>query len=30
VRNLDAWYSAFGIKDSNKLALPAADRVKIW
>ncbi|QDZ06898.1 M13 family metallopeptidase [Sphingomonas panacisoli] len=29
VRNVDAWYAAFGIK-SGKMALAPADRVKIW
>jgi len=30
VRNMDAWYAAFGVKDGEKLALPPAQRVKIW
>jgi putative endopeptidase len=30
VRNLDAWYTAFAVKDGEKLALPAKDRVRIW
>ncbi len=29
VRNLDAWYTAFDVKDG-KLALPPEQRVKIW
>jgi putative endopeptidase len=30
VRNLDAWYDAFGVKPGSKLYLAPADRVKIW
>jgi putative endopeptidase len=30
VRNLDAWYSAFGVKPGQALYLPPADRVRIW
>ncbi len=30
VRNLDQWYSAFGIKPGTKLYLAPADRVQIW
>jgi putative endopeptidase len=30
VRNLDAWYPAFGVKPGQKLYLAPADRVKIW
>ncbi|WP_243319547.1 M13 family metallopeptidase [Geothrix sp. SG200] len=30
VRNLDAWYPAFGVKPDQKLYLAPADRVKIW
>jgi predicted metalloendopeptidase len=30
VRNMDAWYAAFGVKPGEKLALPPAQRVKIW
>jgi len=30
VRNVDAWYDAFGIKPSDKLYLPPEKRVKIW
>ena len=30
VRNLDAWYAAFGVKPGEKLYLAPADRVKIW
>ena len=30
VRNIDAWYAAFGVKPGDKLYLAPADRVKIW
>ena len=30
VRNMDPWYSAFGVKAGQKLYLDAADRVRIW
>ncbi|HEY5809238.1 MAG TPA: M13 family metallopeptidase [Povalibacter sp.] len=30
VRNMDAWYDAFGIKPEDKLYLPPEQRVKIW
>ena len=30
VRNMDAWYPALGVKPGEKLALPEAQRVKIW
>ncbi len=30
VQNIDAWYSAFGVKESEKLYLKPEDRVKIW
>ena len=30
VRNLDAWYSAFGVKPGQKLYLPPEQRVKVW
>lgn len=30
VRNLDAWYPAFGVKAGETLYLAPADRVKIW
>ncbi|WP_164157322.1 M13 family metallopeptidase [Sandarakinorhabdus rubra] len=30
VRNLDAWYQAFGVKPGDKLYLPPDKRVKIW
>ena len=30
VRNLDAWYAAFGVKPGDKLYLPPAERVRIW
>ena len=30
VRNLDAWYGAFGAKPGEKLYLAPADRIKVW
>ncbi|MGK6323384.1 M13 family metallopeptidase [Sphingomonas sp. DT-51] len=30
VRNVDAWYDAFGVKPGDKLYLAPKDRVKIW
>jgi endothelin-converting enzyme/putative endopeptidase len=30
VRNVDAWYDAFGIKPTDKLYLPPEKRVRIW
>ena len=30
VRNMDAWYEAFGVKPGDKLYLKPEDRVKIW
>ncbi len=30
VRNIDAWYEAFGIKPGDKLYLAPQDRVRIW
>lgn len=30
VRNLDAWYDAFGVKEGDKLYLPPEKRVRIW
>ena len=30
VRNLDAWYTAFGVKEGDALFLPPGKRVKIW
>ena len=30
VRNMDAWYAAFGVKPDEKLALPPEKRVRIW
>lgn len=30
VRNLDAWYATFGVKDGQKLFLKPEDRVRIW
>ncbi len=30
VRNVDAWYEAFGVKPDDKLYLPPGERVRIW
>ena len=30
VRNLDAWYAAFGVKPGDKLYIAPGDRVRIW
>jgi putative endopeptidase len=30
VRNIDAWYAAFGVKPGDKLYVAPADRVRIW
>ena len=30
VRNMDAWYEAFGVKPGDKLYLPPEERVRIW
>src|SRR5262249_10830536 len=30
MRNIDAWYDAFGVKPSDKLYLDPQDRVRIW
>ncbi|MDB5439823.1 MAG: peptidase [Caulobacteraceae bacterium] len=30
VRNIDAWYDAFGVKPGDALYVAAADRVRIW
>jgi predicted metalloendopeptidase len=30
VRNMPAFYSAFGVKEGDKLYLPPEQRVKIW
>lgn len=30
VRNLDAWYTAFGVKPDQRLYLAPSDRVRIW
>ena len=30
VRNVDAWYDAFGVKSGDKLYVAPADRVRIW
>ena len=30
LRNMDAWYTAFGVKEGDALYLPLEKRVKIW
>ena len=30
VRNVDAWYEAFGVKPGDKLYLPPEERVRLW
>jgi putative endopeptidase len=30
VRNMQAWYDAFGVKEGDKLYLAPEDRVKVW
>jgi putative endopeptidase len=30
VRNIDAWYAAFGVQPGDKLYLPPDERVRIW
>jgi predicted metalloendopeptidase len=30
VRNVDAWYDAFGVRPGEALYLPADERVRIW
>jgi predicted metalloendopeptidase len=30
VRNMDAWYDAFGVKPAERLFLAPSDRVRIW
>lgn len=30
VRNFDPWYEAFGVKETNTLFLPKAERISIW
>jgi putative endopeptidase len=30
VRNIDAWYDAFGVKPGQRLFLAPADRVRVW
>jgi predicted metalloendopeptidase len=30
VRNLDAWYAAFGVKPGQKLYLAPSERVRMW
>ena len=30
VRNMDAWYKAFGVKPGDAMYLPPEQRVRIW
>jgi putative endopeptidase len=30
MRNIDAWYEAWGVKEGDKLYLKPDDRVRIW
>jgi putative endopeptidase len=30
MRNIDAWYDAFGVKPGDKLYLKPEERVRIW
>lgn len=30
VRNIDAWYAAFGVQPGDQLYLPPSDRVRLW
>jgi putative endopeptidase len=30
LRNVDAWYDAFGVKPGDKLYVAPEDRVRIW
>ena len=30
VRNLDAWYEAFGVQPGDKLYLPPEERIRLW
>jgi putative endopeptidase len=30
VRNQDAWYDAFSVKEGQKRYLPLSERVKVW
>ena len=30
VRNIDAWYEAFGVRPGRKLYLAPDDRVRVW
>jgi endothelin-converting enzyme/putative endopeptidase len=30
VRNIDAWYEAFGVQEGDKMYLPPEERVRIW
>jgi len=30
VRNIDAWYEAFGVKPGEALYLAPPDRVRVW
>jgi putative endopeptidase len=30
MRNMDAWYEAFGVREGDALYLPPGERVRIW
>ena len=30
VRNIDAWYAAFGVRPGQAMYLPPAERVRVW
>jgi endothelin-converting enzyme/putative endopeptidase len=30
LRNIDAWYAAFGVKPGDRLYLAPAERVRVW
>ena len=30
LRNVDAWYEAFGVKEGDKLYVKPSERVRIW
>jgi len=30
LRNIDAWYAAFGVQPGDKMYIPPEERVKIW
>jgi predicted metalloendopeptidase len=30
LRNIDAWYDAYGVKPGDRLYLPPEQRVRIW